>query len=197
MRASWATIQAAAMSVPWWRPQAYYDEPGRGTRARDGGGLLITQAIHTLDLFRWCVGVSRVEAAQVAHDRAASHGNRGLRGRLGASRQRRAGHHHGHRRGVSRQRRSGCTIIGQRGTAWLTGGNLRVAWLDGREESLADDSGSGSGTNLMGFSHEPHKAVLVDFLDAVEAGRDPAIPGEEALATQRVIEDILAAGGAR
>ena len=39
------------MRVPWWRPQTYYDEPGRGTLARDGGGVLITQAIHTLDLF--------------------------------------------------------------------------------------------------------------------------------------------------
>jgi UDP-N-acetyl-2-amino-2-deoxyglucuronate dehydrogenase len=41
---------AAEVSVPWWRPQAYYDEPGRGTYARDGGGVLISQAIHTLDL---------------------------------------------------------------------------------------------------------------------------------------------------
>jgi predicted dehydrogenase len=49
----------------------------------------------------------------------------------------------------------------------------------------------------MGFSHEPHKAVLADFLDAIEAGRDPSIPGDEALATQRVIEDILTAGAAR
>jgi predicted dehydrogenase len=36
--------------VPWWREQAYYDEPGRGTYARDGGGVLISQAIHTIDL---------------------------------------------------------------------------------------------------------------------------------------------------
>ena len=38
------------MRVPWWRDQAYYDEPGRGTLERDGGGVLISQAIHTLDL---------------------------------------------------------------------------------------------------------------------------------------------------
>jgi UDP-N-acetyl-2-amino-2-deoxyglucuronate dehydrogenase len=43
-------LVAAEVSVPWWRPQAYYDEPGRGTYARDGGGVLISQAIHTLDL---------------------------------------------------------------------------------------------------------------------------------------------------
>ncbi|MGG2473850.1 Gfo/Idh/MocA family protein, partial [Rhizobium sp. BR5] len=38
------------ISVPWWRAQSYYDEPGRGTLARDGGGVLISQAIHTIDL---------------------------------------------------------------------------------------------------------------------------------------------------
>jgi len=190
------TIQAASMAVPWWRSQAYYDEPGRGTRERDGGGLLITQAIHTLDLFRWLVGVSRIEAAQVAttevhrmetEDYAAAlvrlgNGAPGtIMGTVAA--------YPGSAEWIQ--------VIGLRGTAWLTGGNLRVAWLDGREEILTDDGGSGSGANLMGFSHEPHKAVLADFLDAIETGRDPAIPGEEALATQVVIEDILAAGGVR
>ena len=48
----------------------------------------------------------------------------------------------------------------------------------------------------MSFSHEAHKAVLSDFLDAIEQGRDPAIPGEEALATQRVTDAILARGAA-
>jgi len=33
-----------------WRPQSYYDVEGRCTKARDGGGVLITQGIHTLDL---------------------------------------------------------------------------------------------------------------------------------------------------
>ena len=56
-------IAAATVSVPWWRPQAYYDEPGRGTLARDGGGVLITQAIHTLDLFLSLAGpVTQVSA---------------------------------------------------------------------------------------------------------------------------------------
>jgi predicted dehydrogenase len=47
----------------------------------------------------------------------------------------------------------------------------------------------------MAFSHDAHRDTISDFLDAVEQGRDPAIPGEEALATQRVIDDILARGG--
>ena len=46
----------------------------------------------------------------------------------------------------------------------------------------------------MAFSHDAHRAVLSDFLDAIEQNRDPAIPGEEALTTQRIIDAILTKG---
>ncbi len=184
-------IQAATMMVPWWRPQSYYDEPGRGVKARDGGGVLITQAIHTLDLFRWLIEIDRVEAAQVrttsvhrmeTEDYAAAlvRLRNGAPGTIVAT----VAAYPGNPEWLH--------IIGSRGTARLEGGNLRLAFLDGREELLADNSGSGGGANVMSFSHDAHRAVLSDFVDAIEQGRDPAIPGEEALATQRVIEAILA-----
>lgn len=186
-------VQAAAMAVPWWRPQAYYDQPGRGVKARDGGGVLTTQAIHTLDLFRWFVGVRSVQASQVCttalhrmetEDYAAALvrlGN-GAPGTILAT----VAAYPGGSEWIQ--------VIGARGTASLHGGNLHIGWLDGRQEVVTDDSGSGSGANLMGFSHEPHKAVLRDFLDAIEQDRDPAIPGEEALATQRLIDEIISKG---
>ncbi len=190
---SLGTVQAASMIVPWWRPQSYYDDPGRGVKSRDGGGVLITQAIHTLDLFRWCVGISGVEAAQVrttdmhrmeTEDYASALirlGN-GAPGTIIAT----VAAYPGSPEQIQ--------IIGSKGIARMEGSNLRVAFLDGTIDEVLDAGGSGSGSTLMGFSHLPHKAVIADFLDAIEQGRDPAIPGEEALATQRVINLIIEKG---
>jgi predicted dehydrogenase len=187
-------VQAATMSVPWWRPQSYYDEAGRGVRARDGGGVLITQAIHSLDLFRWLLGIETVVAAQVrtttlhrmeTEDYASALvclGN-GAPGTIVAT----VAAYPGSPEWLH--------VIGSRGTARLDGGNLRLAFVDGRQEELTDSSGTGSGASVMAFSHEAHRAVLSDLLDAIEQGRDPAVPGEDALATQRVIESILERGG--
>ena len=44
-------------AVKWYREQAYYDRGGwRGTWDMDGGGSLINQAIHTVDLMQWLMG---------------------------------------------------------------------------------------------------------------------------------------------
>jgi len=54
---------SASASIRWWRTPEYFAEPGRGMKARDGGGVLITQAIHTLDLFQSLAGpIARVAA---------------------------------------------------------------------------------------------------------------------------------------
>lgn len=43
--------------VPWWRSQAYYDSGDwRGTWALDGGGVLMNQGIHYIDLVQWMMG---------------------------------------------------------------------------------------------------------------------------------------------
>lgn len=185
-------ITAAWMLVPWWRPQAYYNEPGRGTMARDGGGVLMTQAIHTLDLFRSLVGVETVVAAQ-AVTTATHHmetedfasalvrlGN-GAPGTITATTAAYPG-------GPER-----IEVVGTRGMASLVGGSLRLTRIDGTEENVVEAGATGSGAGIMDFPHDAHRAVLADFLDAIEQDRDPVVTGEEALASQRLIADILAA----
>ena len=188
-------VEAASVTVPWWRPQAYYDEPGRGTLARDGGGVLLTQAIHAIDLFRSLVGVEAVEAAQVAttgvhrmetedYASALLRLRGGVPGTLTAT----TAMHPGLPERIE--------VIGTAGSASLVGGSLDVAFLDGRAERVVAEGGTGGGANIMDFPNDAHRAVLADFLDAIEARRDPAVTADEALETQRLIEAILAQGRA-
>ena len=66
-------LASAVASVGWWRSQAYYDRADwRGTWAQDGGGALMNQGIHTLDMLLWFLGEPvRVHASsrRLAHER--------------------------------------------------------------------------------------------------------------------------------
>ena len=188
------SIEAAFLSVPWWRPQSYYDEPGRGTLARDGGGVLLTQAIHSLNLFRSLVGVSKVVAAQARttglhrmetedYVSALLETGSGAPATLVAT----TAAYPGYPERIE--------ITGTKGFASLIGGRLRLAFLEGREEIVEAEGSTGSGANIMDFPHDAHRAVIGDFLDAVEQGRDPVVTGEEALASQRLVDAILSAAG--
>jgi predicted dehydrogenase len=51
------TLVLANAQILWWRSQEYYDSGGwRGTRAMDGGGVLMNQSIHSIDLLHWFMG---------------------------------------------------------------------------------------------------------------------------------------------
>lgn len=190
-------VQFASVRVPWWRPQAgYYDQPGRGTLQRDGGGVLLTQAIHALDLFRSLVGVQAVESAQATttavhqmetEDYAAAllRLDGGVPGLLLAT----TAMYPGTPESIE--------IAGTLGTAVLSAGRLQVRWHDGREEAVEAEGPGGSGAQIMDFPHDAHRALIADFLDAIETGRDPQVTGEEALATQRLIDEVLARAGWR
>lgn len=181
----------ATCSVPWWRPQSYYDEPGRGTLARDGGGVLVTQAIHVVDLFRALTGACDVVAADAlttpAHrmeteDYAAAllRLKDGAPGTLMTT----TAFYPGADERIE--------IAGTEGSATLSGDHLEVRWLDGRTETVASAGSGGTGADPMAFSSEPHRRVIADFLEAVRMGRPPRASGDDALATQRLIHAILA-----
>lgn len=62
-------VVGGSASVRWRRtPEYYRARPWRGQRARSGGGVLINQAIHTLDLLEWLVGDVTAVRGDVRHD---------------------------------------------------------------------------------------------------------------------------------
>ena len=177
------------LDLRWWRPQSYYDEPGRGTYARDGGGVLMTQAIHSLDLLMWLAGdVSSVigaTATTLLHSmETEDFASAALRFESGA-----AGHvlattaaFPGFPERIE--------VVGKNGTAVLEGGSLRVFLQDGGIDEFRDPSSSGFGVKPMDFSHIAHRELIRDFCAAVREDRAPAIVGDDALRVQRLIERI-------
>lgn len=64
-------VVLATAEVKWWRTQQYYDSGDwRGTFAMDGGGALMNQGVHTVDLLQWLAGPV---ATVTAHTRTAGH----------------------------------------------------------------------------------------------------------------------------
>lgn len=185
-------LVAASASIRLWRPQSYYDEPGRGTRARDGGGVLVTQAIHTLDVLLSVAGdprevktytattpVHRMECEDLVC--AAIHWQNGALGVIEASTAAFPG---------AAER---IDLTGTLGTASLAGTALELCWQDGRKETLAaDGSAGGAGADPMAFPHDYHRSVWRDFLDAIQNGGEPRVNGEEALRVHRLIDALLA-----
>lgn len=180
----------AEISVPWWREQSYYDAPGRGTYARDGGGVLISQAIHTIDLALALAGPVRQVRAMAAttrfHDMEAedfvvaglAFGG-GAVGSLVASTASFPGG------GES------ITLHHEAASLHLAHGALTVRWRNGREETHGAAAGTGGGADPMAFTHEWHQAIIEDFAAALSEGRDPAVPGEAALAAHDLIDAAL------
>jgi UDP-N-acetyl-2-amino-2-deoxyglucuronate dehydrogenase len=184
-------LVSASVSVRWWRPQSYYDEPGRGTLARDGGGVLITQAIHALDLLLSCSGlptrVMGLAGTSPVHTMegedcacALLHYASGAMATLQATTAAYPGFP------------ERLEFNGTLGSASLEAGVLQVAFMGGESLTVGDQQGNGGGADPMAFDHAAHRAVLQDFLAAVRQGREPAVSGRSALAAQQVIEAILA-----
>jgi UDP-N-acetyl-2-amino-2-deoxyglucuronate dehydrogenase len=189
-------LASANVICPWWRPQSYYDEPGRGTLARDGGGILITQAIHTLDLLLSFSGPVAEVAAVTGTSRLhrmetedfAGAGLRFANGALGALLATTAAYP-----GFPER----IELIGTRATAVLAAGVLTLHHQDGRVEKTGEEQGTGGGADPMAFPHDAHRALLADFLDALDQGRSPRITGREALRLHRLIDAVLRASAER
>ena len=83
-------------------------------------------------------------------------------------------------------------IIGTKGMARIEGAQMIAQLHDGTEETVDDGAlGGGAGADPMAFPHQHHRAVIEDFLDAIDQDRDPAVTGREALKVHRLIAAIL------
>jgi predicted dehydrogenase len=188
-------LVAASLSLANWRPQSYYDAPGRGTLARDGGGVLMTQAIHPIDQLIAFAG----QAEEVMAYAATSPIHRMETEDIVAASMRFAGGALGTLSATTCAYPGFLTqieIVGELGTARLSDDVLSVAFHDGTAiEEGSNESPGGAGADPMAFDHGNHRALIADFLDAVEAGRAPKISGRDALASHDLIDAIL--GSAR
>ena len=187
-------IVGCSTAIRLWRPQSYYDEPGRGSFARDGGGVLISQGIHTLDLMLSLVGqvetvsgfatttpLHRMETEDMVC--AAVRFENGAFGTIDAS----TAAYPGFLEEI--------VITAEKGTAKLAGTELLVQLQDGRKVSIeADRSAGGTGADPMAFPHDYHRAVMADFVAAIREGRQPKVTGEEALKVHRLIDALIETG---
>jgi UDP-N-acetyl-2-amino-2-deoxyglucuronate dehydrogenase len=175
--------------VHWHRTQAYYEESGgwRGTWTLDGGGALMNQSIHAIDLLQWILGpVESVcgYAETLAHDiEAEDTAGATLRFASGAV---------GIIQGTTSAHRDSplrIEIKGTEGSATLEGSRLTV-WEPGREDEVLTPRD----LELLPESHvdEPlgtaHRRQLKEIFAALREGREPPIPGEEA---RKAVEIVL------
>lgn len=184
-------LRAVEIAVPWWRPQSYYDAPGRGTYARDGGGVLITQAIHTLDLALQFTGPVTEVLAQTdtLHDMeaedfvtAALRFENGAPGTLFAS-------------NASFPGRAERIILHHtQASAILEANQLTIAWRDGRTERHGADAPSGAGADPVAFAADLHRDMIADFAVALSENRAPLAPARSALPVHSLIQAIERSG---
>lgn len=179
------------IEVPLWRDQSYYDELGRGTYARDGGGVMITNAIHSIDLALSLTGpVTSVQAMTAtsplhrmeAEDFAVA----GLRFACGAVGSLVASTAmYPHRTEVIR-------LHYENGSLKIDKSALGVSWRDGRTSVEAIAETGGDERPLSGGKHEWHQAVIEDFVNAIRTGRNPLVTGRNALISHQLIQAIEA-----
>jgi predicted dehydrogenase len=182
-------IHVVEVSVPWWRDQTYYDAPGRGTYTRDGGGVIISQAIHTLDLMLSLTGpvetVSALAARSKSHQmEAEDFVSAGLRFASGAV---------GHLFATTSAypgRGETITLHCAKGSVTLDAGTLQIDWRDGRNQTLGQTATSGAGADPMAFTFDWHQWMIENFARSIAENRPCLVPGKEALKVHALIDAL-------
>ena len=178
--------------IKWYRTQEYYDSGAwRGTLALDGGGVLINQAIHTIDLLQWYMGaVDSIfgNIATLSHQRLEGEDNaiailqfkNGAMGVIEAS------------TSIQPAQARRIEIHGSKGSLILNGDELQVL-IEGQKDNepkkdeLPTKESMGASSPLGGFSIEPHKNQFVAIADAIFSNKIPPVSGPESLKSLAIV----------
>jgi predicted dehydrogenase len=191
----------ASGRVKWYRPPKYYgDSRWRGTFALDGGGALINQAIHTLDLLLHLFGpivsvdartATRLHSIEVEDTAVATlQFASGALGTFEAS----TAVFPGYPRRVE--------LTGSRGTLVLEHDSLVTADLEGGSHLSGEAAGHLSGGSPQNVASPtvsdatPHRRVFEDFIRAIQTNSTPACDGREGRRSVEVVEAIYASARA-
>ncbi len=186
--------------VKWYRDQAYYDDADwKGTLAGDGGGALMNQSIHAIDLLQWLVGMpSSVMAlsATLVHERIEVEDTavaclRFPHGALGVI-EGATSTFPGFRRKVE--------ISGEHGTVRLEDDAITLWTLrDERyeDERVREQYGSrneiaSGASDARQVENKGHAWQIQDMIDAIREDRPPRIDGAEGTKAVAIVEAIYA-----
>lgn len=181
------------VEVPWWRDDKYYSNSWRGSWEVDGGGALMNQSIHMIDMLQYLAGpIDALQAytATLGHKIEAEDTatailtlkNKALATIYGST---------ASFPGQSRK----ITITGTKGTAVMEDNTIKVwQFADKRDgdEVVVQASGGASASGASDPSSIPfelHARNLEAFIKAIDEGRDFEIDGTEA---RKAVEIVLA-----
>ncbi|MBQ8092469.1 MAG: Gfo/Idh/MocA family oxidoreductase [Clostridia bacterium] len=181
---SLGAFQGGSAFVAWNRGGNYYESsPWRGRWEREGGSVLINQAIHTLDLLKYLVGPLRVQSSTLSAKRLASvietedtcdmllTGPEGSRILFYAS-----------NCGVSNLPVQ-MHLTFEKGELHMNGGVLTIRDAEGvRTENYTEETAIGK--DYWGSGHGP---LIADFYEHLQSGRAPAILPADAMETMELL----------
>jgi predicted dehydrogenase len=189
-------LTLAETTCKWWRPQSYYDEGGwKGTNALDGGGALMNQAIHNVDLLSWLMGsVTHINGftATLAHERIEVEDTavaclRFANGALGVI-QATTSVHPGFPKTIAVHGDRGSAVIEQEDVLHWEFTPEIAEDLATKERFAQKVGASGGSSNPAAISHVGHARQLADFVRAIQTGTKPLIDGREG---RKAVEIIL------
>lgn len=183
--------------VKWYRTQEYYDSGAwRGTWELDGGGALMNQAIHSVDLLTWLMGpVAEISAhtATLAHDRievedVATATVRFENGALGVIEATTAAYP-GSLKRIEIHGSEGSAVVEEEDITQWDFARSRAQDQALRDRMLGKTETGGGAADPAAIGHAAHTKQFKDVLKAIRSGQTPSIDGREG---RRSVEIILA-----